>query len=72
MSDSRDGFLDGFSLDSLGLFSDAIFAFSMTLLAVDLRLPEMVAGGATIQSELLKLLPGFISFLITFWIAASY
>jgi len=65
MSDSRDGFLGGFSLDSLGLFSDAIFAFSMTLLAVDLGLPEMVAG-ATIQSELLKLLPGFISFLITF------
>ena len=71
-SDSSDhSILAGFSVDGLGLFSDAIFAFSMTLLAVDLRLPDVLSG-ITLQSELMSLLPRFFSFIITFWIAASY
>ena len=71
MSASRKRFLGGFSVESVELFSDAIFAFSMTLLAVDIRLPE-IAATTELPSELLKLMPRFLSFLITFWIAASY
>ncbi len=42
MSSPRQRFLlGGLSVESLNLFSDAIFAFSITLLAVDIRLPEI-------------------------------
>jgi uncharacterized membrane protein len=72
MPASKDRFLlGGFNVESLNLFSEAIFAFSMTLLAVDIRLPE-IAVTTQLPSELFKLIPRFVSFLIAFWIAAGF
>jgi uncharacterized membrane protein len=61
--------LTGFSIESLLLFSDAIFAFAITLLAIDIR---VVAGSTTLTNDLYNLLPRFISFTLTFWIVANY
>jgi uncharacterized membrane protein len=61
--------ITGLSLDHLLLFSDAIFAFAITLLAIDIR---VVAGSTTLDNDIYNLLPRFISFILTFWIVANY
>ena len=52
-------------------FSDAVFAIAITLLALDLEVPENLAA-VELPSALLELWPKFVSFLISFWIIASY
>jgi len=54
--------------------ADAIFAFSITLLAIDIRVPDIAPGDAATELPLAMTLlgPRIISFLITFWIVASY
>lgn len=61
--------LTGLSLDNILLFSDAIFAFAITLLAIDIR---VVAGTTNLNNDIYNLLPRFISFILTFWIVANY
>jgi len=56
-------------IERITWLGDAIFAFSMTLLAIDIRIPE---GAIMLSPALVDLIPRFISFLITFWIVASY
>jgi uncharacterized membrane protein len=57
-----------------GYFSDAVFAIAITLLALDLQVPRVPENLATVElpSALLELWPKFVSFLISFWIIASY
>jgi uncharacterized membrane protein len=52
-------------------FSDAVFAIAITLLALDLEVPENLAA-VELPSALLELWPKFVSFLVSFWIVASY
>jgi uncharacterized membrane protein len=54
--------------------ADGIFAFAITLLAIDIRVPELEASLVTTELPvaLFDLMPRFVSFLITFWIVASY
>jgi len=59
----------GDKVERITWLGDAIFAFSMTLLAIDIRIPE---GISILSSALVDLMPRFISFVITFWIVASY
>jgi uncharacterized membrane protein len=64
----------GLSPENLVFFSDAIFAFAMTLLAVDIRIPELI-GEATdmaLTTAIIGLGPKILSFLIAFWIVGSY
>ncbi len=64
----------GFNIEKLTLFSDAIFAFAITLLAIDIRviqLPENLIA-SQLNNEIIGLLPKFISFILSFFIVGSY
>lgn len=50
-------------------FSDAVFAIAMTLLVVDLRVPD-VDNGETSGDVIVSLLPGFLAFVISFAVIA--
>ena len=50
-------------------FSDAVFAIAMTLLVIDLRVPE-VDGGETSGEVIVSLLPGFLAYVISFGVFA--
>ncbi len=64
----------GSHVERLTLFSDAIFAFAMTLLAVSIRVPEIAQDLASSQLniELANLTPKFIGYGLSFFISASY
>jgi uncharacterized membrane protein len=64
----------GLRVERLTLFSDAIFAFAMTLLAVNIRVPEIVQGlvSSQLNVELANLAPKFIGYGLSFFISASY
>jgi len=53
---------------------DGIFAVAMTLLVIDLRLPETVHAGteADLQLALMHLLPNFYSWLVSFLVLALF
>lgn len=50
-------------------FSDAVFAIAMTLLVVDLRVPD-IDGGETSGDVIVSLLPGFLAYVISFYVIA--
>jgi uncharacterized membrane protein len=62
------------SLGRLLALSDGVFAIAMTLLALDLRLPDL--GGdptdAALRDALGDQVPTLLAFVITFYIVASY
>jgi len=59
-----------FGLERLFLFSDAVFAIAITLLAIEIRLPGPTAGSAEpdLASQLLLLIPRIIGFLFSFFL----
>ena len=64
----------GFSIEKLSLFSDAVFAIAITLLAIDIRviqLPENLIV-SQLNNEIIGLLPKFISFILSFLIIGNY
>jgi uncharacterized membrane protein len=62
-----------FTKDNLINFSDAVFAIAITLLAIDIKLPEGLAGGGEyLISALLDLWPNFLSYFISFVVIAVY
>ena len=52
-------------------FSDAVVAIAITLLTLELRLPEGLAPGE-VPGHLLDTLYGLFTFLVSFWVIASY
>ncbi len=52
-------------------FSDAVVAIAITLLTLELRLPEGLAPGE-VSGHLLDALSGLFAFLVSFWVIASY
>ena len=64
----------GSRVERLTLFSDAIFAFAMTLLAVNIRVPEIAQSlvNSQLSVELANLTPKFIGYGLSFFISASY
>jgi uncharacterized membrane protein len=64
----------GFRVERLTLFSDAIFAFAMTLLAVDIRVPEIAQNlvSSQLSVELANIIPKLIGYGLSFFISASY
>jgi uncharacterized membrane protein len=64
----------GSRVERLTLFSDAIFAFAMTLLAVDIRVPEIAQNlvNSQLNIELANLAPKLIGYVLSFFISASY
>jgi uncharacterized membrane protein len=61
-------------LDRLVFFSDAIFAIAITLLVLELRVPDRTSldPDAVLASGLLRMIPRFASFAVSYWIIAIY
>jgi uncharacterized membrane protein len=62
------------ALDRIVFFSDAVFAIAITLLALELRVPEMPIEdvAARMPQQLAAMTPKFISFILSFLIIGSY
>ncbi len=62
------------SLERIVFFSDAVMAIAITLLAIDLRVPEMPREVAAVQlpAALAQLAPRIISFVISFFVIGVY
>jgi uncharacterized membrane protein len=61
--------------ESIILFGDAIFSIAITLLALEVRLPEEITHGNIDQmfaTGLIHTFPSFLGFLISFFVLASY
>jgi uncharacterized membrane protein len=64
-----------FQLERLILFSDAVFAIAITLLAIELKVPEFHKELITdhdLVEALVHMIPKFIGFLISFLIIGQY
>jgi uncharacterized membrane protein len=59
-------------IDRVIVFSDAVFAFALTLLALEIRLPANLAGDAELWAQLRLLAPQFGAFLISFALASLW
>jgi uncharacterized membrane protein len=62
------------ALERLVFFSDAVFAIAITLLALELKVPDIEPGRAAdlLPAALLALAPKYIAFLITFLVVGGY
>lgn len=61
--------------DNIILFADAIFSIAITLLALEVRLPDTVTHenfAMAFNAGLTETIPQFIGFLISFFVLASY
>lgn len=64
----------GTELERLIFFSDAVFAIAITLLALEIQVPQIPSGSEAtlLPGALLSLWPKFFSFLISFWVIGFY
>jgi len=67
-------FEDKTGLDRILFFSDAVMAIAITLLVIDLRVPEMAreVAEAGLGPALLKLWPNYLGYLLSFYIIGNY
>ncbi|QBD79566.1 DUF1211 domain-containing protein [Ktedonosporobacter rubrisoli] len=59
------------SKERLIMLSDGVFAIAITLLVIDIHLPEKLSAGA-VQDAFIKLFPQFLGYVISFVIIATY
>jgi uncharacterized membrane protein len=73
MTAARDRYLalfgSGKNTERLVFFSDAVFAIALTLLVIDLQVPEVDNGEGSID-VVVSLIPGFVAYVISFAIIA--
>jgi uncharacterized membrane protein len=62
-----------FGLDRIVFFSDAVIAIAITLLVLEIKMPD-VAGGTVLglSRRLLDLWPKFLGYFVSFWVIALY
>jgi uncharacterized membrane protein len=65
---------EALGLERIMFFSDAVMAIAITLLAIDLKVPEIAASAAAAElpRSLSELGPQFLSFLISFFVIGIY
>jgi uncharacterized membrane protein len=61
----------GRDLDRIVFFSDAVFAIAITILVLDIRVPEGLSP-AELPAQLLDLVPRYVSYVISFLVLAIY
>src|SRR6187401_3098236 len=64
-----------FQLERLILFSDAVFAIAITLLVIEIKIPEAhdkPVKDAVLLYKLGELIPKFVGFLISFLLIGQY
>ncbi|HEU5168867.1 MAG TPA: TMEM175 family protein [Chitinophagaceae bacterium] len=65
-----------FQLERMILFSDAVFAIAITLLVIEIKIPELKQGEILTEHLLLQklahLIPKFIGFIISFLLIGQY
>jgi uncharacterized membrane protein len=63
-----------FQLERMILFSDAVFAIAITLLAIELKVPAIIKDVTDhkLAESLAEMIPRFIGFLISFFIIGQY
>ena len=62
-----------FGLDRIVFFSDAVMAIAITLLVLDIKMPEVTGGsGLDLAWQLLALWPKFLGYFVSFWVIALY
>ncbi len=60
-------------LERIIFFSDAVFAIAITLLALELRVPDIPLNqAAELPQRLIEMTPKFVSYLLSFLIIGSY
>lgn len=64
-----------FQIERLILFSDAVFAIAITLLVIEIKIPELHGediNDPALVHKLLELIPKFIGFLVSFLLIGQY
>jgi uncharacterized membrane protein len=67
-----------FQLERMILFSDAVFAIAITLLVIEIRIPNLVhldsrvAAWEELRSDLLEKFPEFFGFILSFWVIGQF
>jgi uncharacterized membrane protein len=62
-----------FQLERMILFSDAVFAIVITLMAIEIRVPEFEHGAnySFVSHELVKIIPNLIAYAVSFFFIGS-
>ncbi|HVF81585.1 MAG TPA: TMEM175 family protein [Flavisolibacter sp.] len=64
-----------FQLERMILFSDAVFAIAITLLALEIKVPEVakdLVSDHLLAEKLAELIPKFVGFIVSFLVIAIY
>lgn len=59
-------------LERIVFFSDAVIAIAITLLAIEIRLPDIAIPRSELVSALIELAPRYLSFLISFFVISVF
>jgi uncharacterized membrane protein len=64
-----------FQLERMILFSDAVFAIAITLLVIEIKVPEIdkhIVNDLLLRGKLDEMMPKFVGFMISFFIIGNY